>query len=123
MLHQLKAEKLPDGNIRRGIIFPAFVAGANLYHANAGRPALCAVCELLIIIPKGYATTRLDSFYTSPHLVRADGTDPDRATGREKIFGQEWQFWSRHLSEQEWRPGIDGLETYIQYILAELRKA
>jgi hypothetical protein len=78
---------------------------------------------LMILIPKGYSTTKLDSFYTVPHLKRANGSDPNSASGRETIFGREWQFWSRHLTEREWRPGIDGLETYLQYVQVELRGA
>jgi hypothetical protein len=120
---RLETQQLPDGNLRRGLIVPAFIMGANLYQLNGGQLAACPVCELMVLIPKGYATTKLDSFYTIPHLKRADGADPDRASGRETIFEREWQFWSRHLADNEWRPGIDGLETYFQYILAELRKA
>jgi Prokaryotic E2 family E len=121
--YEPKEEKLPDGTIRRGVVFPTFVLGANLYQVEATRLILCAVARVLIIIPKGYATTRLDSFYTSPRLKRADGTEPNRATGNETLFGEKWQFWSRHLTKGEWRPGIDGLETYLQYVTVELRRA
>jgi hypothetical protein len=122
LVFELKTEELPDKNIRRGIIFPAFILGANLYSLNGGKLVVCGVCDLLILIPSGYATTKLDSFYTSPHLKSANGADPQAASGRETLFGREWQFWSRHLTEQEWRPGIDGLETYLQYVVTELKK-
>lgn len=77
--------------------------------------------------PKGIKrfTTRKPTtspFYTRPFLKRRDGTDPNCATQRQTHFGQEWQFWSRHLTADEWRAG-DGLHTFINYIRAELAKA
>ena len=39
------------------------------------------------------------------------------------MFGQTWQFWSRHLNKEDWRPGIDNLRTFLAYIRAELKAA
>jgi hypothetical protein len=80
-------------------------------------------CALLILIPSQYATTKLDSFYTIPHLKRADGSDPQNANNNSPLFKRSWQFWSRHLNNDEWRVGIDGFETYLQYVRSELRGA
>jgi hypothetical protein len=123
IVFEAKEETLPDQTIRRGVIFPTFTLGAQLYESVGGQLALCPIAKVLVLVPKGYSTTKLDSFYTSPHLKRPDGKDPDRATGSEQLFGEQWQFWSRHLADGEWRPGIDGFDTYLQYIIAELKKA
>jgi hypothetical protein len=124
IVYELKVEKLPDGNERRAIVFPGFTFEGNLYTENENGRVPCLTCDLLVIVPSGYATTRLDSFYTIPILKRADGQDPECAAGRADLFGRNgWQFWSRHLTESEWRVGIDGLETFLQYIRAELRRA
>lgn len=120
---RLEEETLPNGQVRRGIIFPRFAFEGNLHLDDNGKRSPCNCCELMILIPTGYATTKLDSFYTNPRLKHADATEPDRATGSDTIFKQPWQFWSRHLDEKDWRIGIDGLQTYLQYICGELRRA
>jgi hypothetical protein len=120
---ELKTEPLPDGSDRRGVLFPAFEFKGNLFSGINGQLARCGACDLLILIPPGYSTTKLDSFYTTPRLKRADGTDPDRASGESDLFGSKWQFWSRHLEDTEWRLGIDGLATFLHYVRTELRRA
>lgn len=119
-----KEEKLPDGNVRRGVVFPAFTFQGNL-HKREGNGTLvpCNQCDLLVIIPSQYATSKLDSFQTRPHLLRANGTDPDRATVTQNLFSQDWQFWSRHLSDEEWYKSGRDLVTYLQIVRDELRRA
>lgn len=121
--HCLETEQLPDGQIRRGIVFPKFEFEGNLHADDNGKLSSCNRCALMILIPTGYATTKLDSFYTSPRLKHTDATEPDRANGNNTIFKRPWQFWSRHLTDAEWRVGVDGLQTYLQYVRGELRKA
>jgi Prokaryotic E2 family E len=84
--------------------------------------ALVAICRRSKHERVLYPTKKLDSFYTQPFLKRHDGADPSCATQRQSHFAEEWQFWSRHLNEHEWRPS-DGLHTFIQYIRAELATA
>jgi Prokaryotic E2 family E len=120
---ELLTEKDPDGNERRGVLFPAFSFTGNLRSLQNGNLVSCDTCALLVIIPKGYATTKLDSFYTSPHLKRHDGTDPQNANNATPLFERSWQFWSRHLDDKDWRIGIDGLSSYLNYIHSELRMA
>ena len=83
----------------------------------------CVSCDLLILIPSGYPTTKLDSFYTIPRLKRPDGTDPAAANGENELFGKKWQFWSRHLDDKDWVPDRDGLNSYISYVHQALRAA
>lgn len=115
-------EKLPEGNVRRLVVLHGLQAPANIFVRNEqGQLATADTFRLLILVPNGYATTRLDSFYTLPRLLRSNGADPDRANGSGNFLGSDWQFWSRHLTDSEWRVGIDGMETYLQYVFNELR--
>ena len=84
---------------------------------------MCNVCDLMVIIPQGYDTTKLDSFYTDPILKKANGALPECATGVEPHFGREWQFWSRHLTDDEWKRSVRGFEVYLDYIREALRRA
>jgi hypothetical protein len=121
--YELLVEKVSGGQERRGVIFHGFPVPPGLRIVTNGSLANCECCDLLVIVPHGYATTKLDSFYASPYLKRFDGTDPRNATGQEVLFGATWQFWSRHLADSDWRVGIDGFSTYLQYITSELRNA
>jgi Prokaryotic E2 family E len=113
-----------EGNAkRRGVLLPGFSLAGNLRMQQNGDLVVCETCDVLILIPDGYATTKLDSFYTTPHLKRADGSDPQAATGTPTLFGKTWQFWSRHLDGNDWRVGVDGLRTYLSYVRGELRGA
>lgn len=121
--YELLVETLPGGQERHGVVFRGFLVPPNLRIIANGSLASCERCDLLVVVPHGYATTKLDSFYTSLHLKRPDGTDPKNATGQELLFDAKWQFWSRHLVDSDWRVGIDGFSTYLQYIISELRNA
>jgi len=121
--YELLTENLPNGTLRRGVLLPGFGFAGNLGIQNNGAVAPCSACDLVILIPDGYATTKLDSFYTLPRLKRVDGADPQCANGESVLFGKTWQFWSRHLNDQDWRVGIDGLRTFLNIIRTELRSA
>jgi hypothetical protein len=121
--HELLSEKLPDGTERNGVLFKEFSFDANLRTTKDGVLVACGVCDLLVIIPKGYSTTKLDSFYTLPWLKRLDGADPVNSNTPSMMFEKNWQFWSRHLDDVDWRPGKDDLRTFLSYIRNELRIA
>ena len=123
IVHEPVTEKTPDGTERRGVLFPGFAFTSNLHTMQNGALAPCSECDLLVLVPDQYATTKLDSFYTVPRLKRADGSDPQNATGDTPMFGKTWQFWSRHLNDADWRVGVDGLRTFLSYIRSELRRA
>lgn len=118
---ELLEEKIPGGDIRNGVLFPDFEFSANLRIDGVSEAVRTA--SLLILVPKGYATTKLDSFYTSPLLKRPNGAFPDRANSTATLFDRTWQFWSRHLAPNEWRAGQDGFESYLQYVRCELKRA
>jgi hypothetical protein len=121
--HRLLEETLPNGEKRRGIEFSEFQLPPNLYVRRDGELVAGAKVSLMVMIPKGYQETKLDSWYVSPNVYLANGCPADRANGEADLFGRRWQFWSRHLVDHEWRAGIDGLETYLQYIKVGLREA
>lgn len=115
-------EVLPDGALRRGVVFSDYDVPHNLerVHADGSRTSGGGV-ELLVLIPVGYPVVKLDSWYISPVLCYAGGGAINCATGTQDLFGQKWQFWSRHLTDEEWAAGDQGLESYIQYVRDELR--
>jgi hypothetical protein len=116
-------ETLPNGQERREVLFPGFSFSATLRAVSGATLVEASTCDLLVIIPDGYSTTRLDSFYTIPTLRRMDGSVPASANAEPVLFGRPWQFWSRHLDAADWRVGLDGLRTFISYIRGELRRA
>lgn len=118
--HRLLSEG--DGpDARRGVEFPGLQVPPNLCQRQNGALVPGGTTTLLVLIPKGYAKTRLDSWYVKPGLFLPCGGLVDRAGSEADLFGDTWQFWSRHLTDEEWRPDVDGLETYLQYIRAGLR--
>jgi hypothetical protein len=121
--YELLTEKTPEGTERRGVLLPGFAFVGDLRTRGDGALIACASCDLLVLVPDGYATTKLDSFYTIPRLKRPDGSDPQNANGEPALFAKTWQFWSRHLDDSDWRVGVDGLRTYLSYIRGELRRA
>lgn len=119
-----REEKLPDGNARRGVIFPGFAFKGNLFETNKdGVLTPCTQCELLVLIPSGYANTKLDSFYTRPQLKVGGGGEPNRTATGQRLFDLDWQFWSRHLTDEEWNKGARDLANYLQMIKDALRSA
>lgn len=119
--YELKSETLPDGTARNGVLFPGFRFSGSLFTSDSNQLVSCTTCDLMILIPPQYATTKLDSFYTRPYLKRQDGSDPQNTAIDQEFFGTKWQFWSRHLGDNQWRPDIDGLETYLLHVRDALK--
>jgi hypothetical protein len=116
-------QEIPGSEPTRAVLLKGLAHAGNLSAIENGTLAANTKCDVLILIPKGYPTTRLDCFYTDPVLKRPDGNAPS-ATGEADMFQRHWMFWSRHLlGDQDWRPGIDGLNTYVPYILSALKSA
>jgi hypothetical protein len=121
--YELKTEDLPGGAKRNAVLFPAFEFDGDLYASAGSQLTKVTQTDLLILIPQGYSTTQLDSWYTRPRLVRSTGENPVQTAHTQTLFGVDWQFWSRHLNAQDWRGGVDGLETFMQHVRTGLRQA
>jgi hypothetical protein len=120
---QITYELLREGSgpdAARGVLFTGFQAPNNLFASDNGALVPAPVVDLMVPIPKGYAKTRLDSWYVWPRLYLANGQMANRADSETSMFNRTWQFWSRHLADGDWREG-DGFETYLQYIKSGLR--
>lgn len=79
--------------------------------------------DLLIRLPApGWPDVKPDMWWTLPWVkVSATNAYPDRAATAQPFDGQAWQRWSRH--SQKWRPGVDGLATFLAQVDRELLKA
>src|SRR5260370_7376320 len=66
--YELLTEKMPDGAERRGVLFPGFALLGNLRTQKESALVACESCDLLVVVPTGYATTQPHIFYTLPRL-------------------------------------------------------
>ncbi len=88
--------------------------------------------DLLVKLIPPYPNGNPDMFWTLPHVRLKNGAVPAQSevkqvpapSGFEKVYNNaEWQRWSRHFNDSGlWRPGIDGLRTYMASIRVELAK-
>ena len=78
--------------------------------------------DLLVRLPPGYPDVCPDMWWFSPSVHRADGTDLPNTGVYEHHLGRRWQRWSRHLTPEQWRSGIDGLENYVALIRHDLER-
>lgn len=108
-------EEKPDAN-RNGLIIRNYeLPKGKFNHERA---------DLLILIPQGYPDTRPDMWYFFPAILLAPSNRPARQTQATINFeGKTWQRWSRHYPANEWRPGIDGIHTYLKKIDTALATA
>jgi hypothetical protein len=75
--------------------------------------------DLLVIFPAGYPNANPDMFWTSPRVTLKNGATPTATGVDENRGGRTWQRWSRHWTTT-WRPGIDGLRTFLAAVRQEL---
>ena len=67
---------------------------------------------LLLLLPNGYPDAAPDRFYVHPWIrLRGSSGWPAAASVSLQFLGINWQRWSRHWSD--WRPGIDGIQTWL----------
>jgi Prokaryotic E2 family E len=83
--------------------------------------------EVLWIVPANYNTSGGDMFWVHPALVRADGKPIPNAAGfgggdPRHFNGKEYCRWSRHWSEESWRPKFDNIQKVLDRIDWALRK-
>jgi Prokaryotic E2 family E len=74
-----------------------------------------ATTDLLVRLPPGFPDAGPDMFWCAQAVTRVDGAQIPATEVVESYLGQPWHRWSRHIGGQ-WRPGIDGLRSYVAYI-------
>lgn len=108
-------QEIIDGS-QRGILFPKWKLPAGKFNLDE--------VDLLVLIPSGYRDTPLDMFYSYPEILLKNEQKKPKATEANHIFqSKTYQRWSRHLPSGTWRPGIDGLHTFMQAIQKALSEA
>ena len=85
------------------------------------QPYIQREVELLIRLPISYPNARPDMFWTRPDVKLPSGAWPLNADVKENYVGLPWQRWSRHWTGR-WRPGVDGLKTFLAAIVRELER-
>jgi hypothetical protein len=100
----------------KGIILSDFGLPLGKYDRNKS--------DLLILLPKGYPDISPDMFYLFPEVLLMPERKIAKAANVKFNFdNKEWQRWSRHFPKNNWRPGIDGIHTYIKKVETALREA
>ena len=79
--------------------------------------------DLLIRLSPGYPDVPPDMWWFDPPVRLTNGGKLPIAEAYEAYLGRTWQRWSRHLRSDQWRSGVDGLETYVTLIRQELRRS
>lgn len=78
--------------------------------------------DVLVLLPGGYSDVGPDMFYTNPWIkITASNQYPQAADNAHDFAGIRWQRWSRHMNM--WRPGIDGIWTFIKRIETAFKQA
>lgn len=80
------------------------------------------ITDLLIKIPAGYPNANPDMFWTCPIIKYTNGTSPQATESRETSHNREWQRWSRHYPPNSWRPGVDGVASFLRLVISEFSK-
>lgn len=78
--------------------------------------------DLLLRLPFGFPDAAPDMFWVAPHATSTGGVQIPGTELTETYVNRTWQRWSRHIAQQ-WRPGIDNLETYLAYVRRCVRHA
>ncbi|CAN5152777.1 hypothetical protein BH09GEM1_BH09GEM1_22640 [soil metagenome] len=76
--------------------------------------------DLRIVLPPGYDSANPDMFWTRPSVKLLSGALPLTADYMQTFADGVWQRWSRHF--EGWRPGVDGLRSYVASIRRELSR-
>jgi len=96
------------------VVFPAFVLPQGFNRTSA---------DLLLRFHSGYPDVPPDMWWFDPAVGRSDGAAIAATDLVEQYLGRRWQRWSRHLRPEQWRSGIDGIESYLALIRQELQRS
>ena len=72
------------------------------------------VSSMLLRLPISYPNGRPDMFWTDVNVTLMGGGIPERANTIEQFLGKQWRRFSWH--PQNWNPGIDTLETFLEFV-------
>lgn len=78
--------------------------------------------DLLLRLNPGYPDVPPDMWWFDPPVQLADGRRIEAADCVETYLGRSWQRWSRHLNADQWRSGVDSLETFVALVRRELSR-
>ena len=81
-----------------------------------------AAADLLVRLRPGYPDVPPDMWWFDPPVQRADGKTLPATDTREHYMGRTWQRWSRHFSGEQWKSGVDCLESYLALIRQDLER-
>ena len=81
-----------------------------------------AEADLLVRLSPGYPDVPPDMWWFDPEVRRADGRPLPNTDVRERHLGRTWQRWSRHFSGEQWKSGLDCLESYLALIRQDLER-
>ena len=76
--------------------------------------------DLLIRVPPGYPDAAPDMFWTSPDLLRADGSVPQMADVMEAYVDRTWRRFSWHRAR--WAPNVDWLGSQLEFAVERLSR-
>lgn len=76
--------------------------------------------SLLLRLNPGYPDVPPDMWWFDPPVRRSDNAPIAATDHSEDFLGRRWQRWSRHLTPEQWRPGIDSIESFVAVINREL---
>lgn len=80
------------------------------------------VADLLLRLAAGYPDVPPDCWWFDPAVTLASGISLPATGVFEQLLGRRWQRWSRHFNGGQWQSGIDGLESFLALIRAELNR-
>ena len=79
--------------------------------------------DLLVRLTPGYPDIPPDMWWFSPAVRMWNGTALPATEVVETYLGRQWQRWSRHLNHGQWKPGVDGLASYLALIRQDLLRS
>jgi len=80
------------------------------------------MADLLLRLNPGFPDVPPDMWWFSPSLLLANGRTVKATEHSEVHLGRQWQRWSRHLPQGQWRSGTDSLESFLALIHEELER-
>ena len=79
--------------------------------------------DLLLRLHAGYPDVAPDMWWFSPAVLTSEGHRLPQTEVTEHHLGRDWQRWSRHLDANQWKSGIDGLESYFALLRSDMENS